>query len=111
MNLIHFLLKKKRQSRDQAGHSSDFFRDTAHSFLHQVPPTAPPPPPPNPLPPLLHVLQIILMLFRRDEICFFCQLGDIIIVRSLQAAHGYCSRMWKIEENGTLFFYKLVLLN
>ena len=40
------------------------------------------PPPPQPHPPLLHVLQIILMPFRRDEIWFFFSIRR----------HNHCSK-------------------
>ena len=40
-------------------------------YCSQFSTLAPPPPKPHPL--LLHVLQIILMPFRRDEILFFFQ--------------------------------------
>lgn len=42
-------------------------------YCSQFSTLAPPPPQKKTHPPLLHVLQIILMPFRRDEILFFFQ--------------------------------------
>ena len=69
------------------------------------------PPPPPPLR-LLHVLQIILMPLRRDEICIFWSVSrHNHFSKSSGSKRLLLSRVENHEENGALCFQKLILLN